>query len=229
MKNYLYILGLAVILLSAGCGKNDVPDPPTAYNQLVIGLFKDLAAKDYRGAANKASKLKALDTENAFLNQLIENELSNYYINQAQKQLNEGKLADAQNTISAGRSKYPFNQNLIKAEVFLKQVSELAVKIKSISVPFSSEELQKDIKAIEKLQKSIPEAKIFNKILKQKSKLAKAMAAREERRARFSLLCDLKDQEKQNHEVAKTLAIQFELENAKAAAGNKLPFNILNK
>jgi heme oxygenase len=229
MKNYLYILGLAVILISAGCGRNDVPDPPTAYNQLVIGLFKDLDAKDYRAAANKASKLKALDPENAFLNQLIENELSNYYIKQAQKKLNAGKLAAAQDIISAGRSKYPFNQNLIKTEAYLKQVSELAVKVKSISVPFSSEELQRNIKAIEKLQKSIPEAKSLNKILKQKSEQAKAMAKREERRARFSLLCDLKDQEKQNNEVAKTLAIQFELENAKAAAGNKLPSNILNK
>ena len=186
---YFIIFIFAVLL--TGCGKEEVPPPPTAHAFLVKKLFNDLAQKEHKTAVKRIQKLRALDTANEFLIQLEEREFCNNYITQAQKELNENNISQAIATISKTRKKYPLNRNLLAIQTELVQLNELRKYIKRLNSAASAREMNVQIDAVAKFIKKYPEGKILSPDLRKKILKAFKQKLYEQERARFDLLCDL--------------------------------------
>jgi len=187
---YLIVFIFAIVL--TGCGKKEVPPPPTAHALLVKKLFYNLAQKDHEAAVKRIGKVRALNTSNEFLIQLEEREFCNHYIKQAQKQLDANNLPGALSTISAARKKYPLNLNLLATNTELDQLSKLQKHIKLLNSAGSSEEMKTQIDAIALFIKKYPSGKILRPLLREKMLLAFKQKLYEQQRARFDLICDIK-------------------------------------
>lgn len=187
---YLIVFIFAIVL--AGCGKEKIPPPPTAHALLVKKLFKNLARKEHKEAIKRIQKVHALDPSNDFLIQLEEREFCNYYIKQAQKQIDANKLSQAMSTIDTARKKYALNRNLLAAQEELMLLQELQRHIKLLNSAVSSQEMNLQINAISQLLKKHPDGKILLPVLRKKMVNAFRQNLYEQKRARFDLLCDLK-------------------------------------
>ena len=187
---YLIVFIFAIIL--TGCGKKEVPPPPTAHALLVKKLFHNLAKKDHEAAVKRIGKVRALNTSNEFLIQLEEREFCNHYIKQAQKQLDANNLPGALSTVSTARKKYPLNLNLLAANTELEELDKLQKHIKLLNSAGSSEEMNSHIKAVALFIKKNPAGKTLRPLLRKKMLLAFKQKLYEQQRARFDLICDIK-------------------------------------
>jgi hypothetical protein len=187
---YLIVFIFAVMLV--GCGKKDIPPPPTAHALLVKNLFKNLAKQKHGAAVKRIQKVRALDNSNEFLIQLEEREFCNIYITQAQKQLDANKISQALTTIVLARKTYPLNRNLLAIQTELIQLSGLQKYIKLLNSASSSREMNVQINAVSKFIKKYPEGKILSPLLRKKIVRAFKQKLYEQERARFDVLCELK-------------------------------------
>jgi len=211
-----------------GCKKTEAPDPPTAYNRLLIGMFKSLDKNQHLTAAEKIAKLKPLDPENAFLNKLEESETSNHYINLAQTELNQGKLTEAIKIIRQAREKYPFNRNLDDSAKQLQMLDVLNSEISSMQNPKSADDLNADLKTVKNIIKTCPAANVLEPMLQQKQRLAKTMELKENSRAKFSLLCDIAEMKTLNNPLFDTMVAQFQVENNRSTPDTKFSNTLIN-
>ena len=217
---YLIIFIFAIIL--TGCGKKEVPPPPTAHALLVKKLFKNLARKEHEAAVKRIQKVRALNASNEFLIQLEEREFCNYYIKQAQEQLDANNLPGAISTISTARKKYPLNLNLLATNTELEQLSKLQKHIKLLNSAGSSKEMNTHIKAIELFIKKNPDGKILRPLLRKKMLLAFKQKLYEQQRARFDLICDIKSaRSAENPDQSLTSTMLAVLAKSNAATVNK--------
>lgn len=228
MRYRLLIICIACMTIFGGCKKTETPDPPTAYNRLLIGMFKSLDKNQHLAAAEKIAKLKPLDPENVFLNKLEESEISNYYIDQAQTELNQGRLDEAIKIISQAREKYPFNKNLDDSAKQLQMLDVLNSKISSMQNPQSADDLNACIKTVRNIIKTYPAATVLEPILQKKQHLAKTMELKENSRAKFSLLCDIAEMKTLNNPIAETMTAQFQVENNSSTPDTKFSNSFIN-
>lgn len=187
---YLIIFIFAIAL--TGCGKKEIPQPPTAHALLVKKLFNNLAKKEHEAAVKRIEKVRALDTSNEFLLQLEEREFCNHYIKQAQKQLDANNIPKAISIISIAREKYPLNLNLLAINTELDQLSKLQKHIKILNSASSSRKMNTQINAIAMFIKKYPAGKVLRPLLRKKILLAFKQKLYEQQRSRFDLLCDIK-------------------------------------
>lgn len=90
---FLFI-GTVILLLSWGCGRQSEPSPAER-NRLVTGFFSSLASGDANAAALQGQKLYALNSHNDFVLRLVTIQKSNFAIQQAQGQINNGNISAA--------------------------------------------------------------------------------------------------------------------------------------
>ncbi|MDD5698625.1 MAG: hypothetical protein PHH77_08410 [Victivallaceae bacterium] len=181
-------LGLAVL---AGCGKKPVPPPPSAHLLLVQNLFAALNAQQHDTACKRVQKLRALAPANEFLIQLEEREFCNYQIQQAQKRLDAGDIAQTLEIIGRARKKYSLNHNLLAVQTEIKQLSELQEHIKLLNSVASSKAMEAQINSIARFIRSCPAAQVLSPLLRKKMVQAFKRKLYEQECARFDLLCDL--------------------------------------
>ncbi len=185
---FIFIAGLAGL---TGCGKKKLPPPPVTHALLVKKLFNNLSRHQYNAAVKRIQKIRALAPSNEFLIQLEEREFCNYYVQQAQKLLDAGEIAQSIAAINTALKKYPLNRNLLAIQTELKQLKELRQHIRLLNSAASSREMNSQINAIVLSIRNYPSAKILRPLLRKKILLAFKMKLQEQERARFDLLCDL--------------------------------------
>jgi hypothetical protein len=215
MKDYRYLLFSAALLcvFAAGCGKRVIPDPPLTQNKLVIELFKNLANNEHEMAIDKIIKLRAIETENQYLPQMEEFEVSNIYTDSIQKCLDSGDIDAALKIVDDARKRYGLYRSLIAAEEDLKTLKSIQESMDKILSSDSSEQILLEVEQIKKNTASYTPAKKLLPMLAFQQQLADNMANQENRRAKFSLLADLTTARKEKHSTANILAAQLALEN----------------
>ncbi len=126
MKNHCTILHLffsAGLLCLCGCGPS-APEgtSPADRNALVIRMFRSMGKGDAASASAQAAKVRALDPGNAYFSWIVEVQECNQLIANAQKELDAGRLAEAESILQEARKRYPL-QPFVVAE--LKKVRQL--------------------------------------------------------------------------------------------------------
>lgn len=104
----------AVMVFSAGCGRNH-PAPPMERSELVLRFFKSMESGDAVAASEQGMKLRAMDSGNEYLLQLIAIQQSNSYLKRAQESLNNGDADGALQILEEGIRAYPMNGTLKQA------------------------------------------------------------------------------------------------------------------
>jgi hypothetical protein len=212
---YLIVFIFTIIL--TGCGKEEIPPPPTAHALLAKKLFDNLERKNHEAAVKRIQKVRAIDSSNEFLVQLEEREYCNHYIEQVQKQLDANNLPQALSKITEARKKYPLNHNLLAIDEELKQLRKLQTHIRLLNTATSSREMNIQINAISQFIKKYPAGKALLPLLRKRIKKAFKQKLYERERARFDLLCDLKaarDTETPDQNLNDTLIAVLTADNA---------------
>ncbi len=187
---YLIVFIFAIIVF--GCGKKEIPPPPTTHALLVKNLFYNLAKKEHEAAVKRIEKVRVLDTSNEFLIQMEEREFCNHYIKLAQKEINGNNISKATAIIAVARKRYPLNFNLLETYTKLNHLTELKKHIDLLNSAASSKKMNLQINAISQFIKKYPEGKVLRPLLRKKILYAFKQKLYEQQRARFDLLCDIK-------------------------------------
>ncbi|MEI8248435.1 MAG: hypothetical protein WCI51_21575 [Lentisphaerota bacterium] len=212
-RSFVLLSAVMALAGAAGCGKKEVPDPPLSRNRLTIEMFKNLEENKPEQAIEKIIKLKALDTENIFLAELEESEVSNIYMSTVQQQLNAGDIDAAIKTVDAARKRHGLYRSLIQADAELKKLRSLKESVTGMLQAESSEQAFAEIELSGKIAGEYPPAKALEPMLAAKSAEATRMARQESIRTRFSMLCDTAAMRSDKNKCADTIAAEFEIEN----------------
>ncbi len=210
---FVLLSAVTVLAGAAGCGKKEVPDPPLTRNRLTVDMFKSLEDNKHEQAIEKIIKMKALDTENIFLAELEESEVSNIYMGTVQQQLNAGDIEGAIKTVDAARKRHGLYRSLIQADTELKKLRSLQESVANMLQAESSEQVFAELEQSQNIVSEYPPAKALEPMLVRKSIEAARMARQESLRTRFSLLCDTVTMRNDKNKCADTIAAEFELEN----------------
>jgi len=186
-----YLIAFIFAIGLVGCGKEEIPPPPTAHALLVKNLFDNLSKRQHDPAVKRIQKVRALAPANEFLIQLEEREFCNNHIRKAQKLLDVGKVSQALTVVNSTRHKYPLNRNLLAIQIELIQLEGLQKRIKLLNAARSSKEMNLQINAIAQFIKKYPEGKVLRPLLRKKILQSFKQKLYEEERARFDILCDL--------------------------------------
>ncbi|MFA6102780.1 MAG: hypothetical protein WCV67_15280 [Victivallaceae bacterium] len=214
LRGCLVFLPAIVVLAGvAGCGKKEVPDPPLSRNRLTVDMFKSLEEDKHEQAIEKIIKLKAVDTENVFMAELEESEVSNIYMSTVQQQLNAGDIDAAIRTVDNARKRHGLYRSLIQADAELKKLRSLQESIGNMLQAESSGQVLAEIETSRKIIGEYPPAKALEPMLDKKSIEAARMAGQESIRTRFGLLCDAITMRQDKNRCAETIAAELELEN----------------
>ena len=104
------MIGGAVSVALVGCSKHK--EPPLERLELVSRFFDSVRKRDFATAARQGQKLYAMDRNNEFLLHLITIHESNFFLRQAQKELNSGNVDGALRILAEGSRNYPDNRTL---------------------------------------------------------------------------------------------------------------------
>ena len=104
------MIGVAVSTALVGCSKHK--EPPLERLELVSRFFDSVRKRDFETAARQGQKLYAMDRNNEFLLHLITIHESNFFLRQAQKELNSGNVDGALRVLAEGSRNYPDNRTL---------------------------------------------------------------------------------------------------------------------
>jgi len=104
------MIGVAASAALAGCSERK--EPPLARLELVSRFFDSVRKRDFETAARQGQKLYAMDRNNEFLLHLITIHESNFFLRQAQKELNSGNVDGALRVLAEGSRNYPDNRTL---------------------------------------------------------------------------------------------------------------------
>lgn len=134
MKKYytsLMIFAAAGTLFLCGCGPS-TPEgtPPAERNALVIRMFRSMEKGDAPSAAAQAAKVRTMDPGNAYLSWIIEVQECNQAIAQAQKALDAGRLAEAEEILFGAGRRYPLQSSLTMELKKVRQLRQLQAAVK---------------------------------------------------------------------------------------------------
>lgn len=104
------MIGVVVSVALVGCSKHK--EPPLERLELVSRFFDSVRKRDFETAARQGQKLYAMDRNNEFLLHLITIHESNFFLRQAQKELNSGNVDGALRILAEGSRNYPDNRTL---------------------------------------------------------------------------------------------------------------------
>ncbi|MBR7131713.1 MAG: hypothetical protein IKC82_07005 [Lentisphaeria bacterium] len=120
--NKFITIPIITILLAAGCGKSEHPDPPVERVGLAVRFFKSMAKRDAGIAVRQGKNLLALDRSQNNIRTMIAIQESNQAIADAQKLLDEGKVDQALQVIDRRLQEFPDNYALAGTRAKLRQL-----------------------------------------------------------------------------------------------------------
>jgi hypothetical protein len=198
IRYFILCILAAGLLIIAGCGKEEIPPPPSTHALLVKNLFINLDKKQHKIATTRIQKVKALSPNNEFLIELEEREFCNHYIKRAQNSLDNGDIAGALKEIELALKQYALNRNLLTIQKELIKLKEIKQHIKLMNTATTSKDMNLQINQLIACIRTYPKAKALQPLLRTKVIKAFKMKLAEEKRARFDLLCDLKSAQQSN-------------------------------
>jgi predicted small lipoprotein YifL len=216
MRYFSALIFAALLTVLAGCGDKKPPPPPTAHVLLVKKLFENLAKHQHTAAYKRVQKVRALDPGNEFLIQIEEREYCNSEIEKAQKMLDKNRVKDALSLIKEARKKLPLNRNLLAVENELKMLQDIKEHIKLLNIATTSRQMNLQINYINNIIKKYTPAETLTPLLRKKIKLAFKTSLAEKERARFDLLCDLRNvrnAKRPNASLSSTLEAVLKVDN----------------
>ncbi|MCK4982282.1 MAG: hypothetical protein KAS17_05125 [Victivallaceae bacterium] len=219
-----YLIAFIFTIGLIGCGKKEIPPPPTAHALLVKKLFNNLSQKQHDPAVKRIQKVCALAPSNEFLIQLDERESCNNHVRKAQKLLDTAKVPQALAIINSARHKYPLSRNLLAIQIELTQLEGLQKRVKLLNAARSSKEMNLQINAIAQFIKKYPDGKVLRPLLRKKILQSFKQKLHEEERARFDILCDLataRKAERLNQSLNNTLLAVLSIANAATVNKNE--------
>lgn len=214
MRSFIFPVVIVIIILAAGgCSDNKTPEPRLSHLRLVADLFISMQNKDHHNAVILIGKLKAVMHDNVFLSTLEESETGNIFITPAQKELDQGNIANSLKIINDGLNQHPLNSYLIKCRDELLMLEQFQKNITAAVNPRSAAELKAALDQLDKLLEAYPPsaAKIKSFVDTKKTEFA-AMDLYEQKRAFSSLVSEYELQMKTDRELAKIIAAQIEYE-----------------
>ena len=187
-KTYLIFCYSTVFILSCalsvGCSKkNEVPEPPTAHSELVLGLLSALNKKDHNAALSKIERLRNLDSGNLFLASIEINEKNNATISEIQNLLNEGKIEEAINLTNDYMLKRGRNEDFISIQNELQTIKQLKDTIDALNDPSSSTRLARNAAKLKTIASKYKSAEAFIPYANEKLALAKKLFSAEKTKA----------------------------------------------
>ena len=110
VSKFAVLIGVAASAALVGCSEHK--EPPLERLELVSRFFDSVRKRDFETAARQGQKLYAMDRNNEFLLHLITIHESNFFLRQAQKELNSGNVDGALRVLAEGSRRYPDNRTL---------------------------------------------------------------------------------------------------------------------
>ncbi len=155
--NFFYIV---LLFLLSGCDNSkQVPDPPLAETALVTELLFALKNKDYQLAEKKIQRLKAMDSEDLFLENIQTRLKNNKLISQAQKMLDSGNIDKAIESLSQSISVEGENSSLVGALNQLETLKNIKQLTENILKSESSREIAINSGKLNRAINTYPSAK----------------------------------------------------------------------
>jgi hypothetical protein len=206
--------GLAMILLSAGCGDQKVPDPPIEKNDLLVDIFRNMRGKKHDIATSRLAKLKAVYPKNINIDELKEIEYDNMFIKKIQSSVDNNDLNAAERYLNRALDEQKLHVALLDLRKELSCLKALQNAVNTMKAPDSSDSLNVAIAQLEDIIKEYPQAESLEGLVKEEKKLSARMDAWEQRRAMFSLMAEYKNEKSNSQsEIATIISAQLKAQN----------------
>jgi len=212
-KTYLIFCYSALLIficaVISGCSKKkEVPDPPTARSELVLGLFSALNKEDHNLALGKIERLRKLDSGNLFLAGLEMKEKNNAMIVEIQNLLNNGKINESIALTNDFILKHGRNEEFISIQEELQVIKQLKETIDALNDPSSSMRLARNSAKLKAIASRYKPAEIFIPYANEKLALAKKLFSSEKKKAVEDLSLEITGlMSKKDPKAANALAI----------------------
>lgn len=110
-----------MVLILAGCDRKG-EQLSTERSELVLRFFNSMKLGDAEAAARQGEKLRAMDSGNDFVGDMVSIQQGNSFIRRAQSKLDGGEVNAALVEVERGLSAYPANRALLAARGQLRQL-----------------------------------------------------------------------------------------------------------
>ena len=168
---YKYLLAACcLILLAAGCKKEEVPDLPVARAELTARLMESLNYKRYDEALGIIDKLLALYPDDVELMEMKTRVIINKCTARVQLCINQGKLEEALAIVRAESRNNPMIRKFNLMEEQLKQLILLRDSARRLANAQEIPELDDAIKSMEQILRDYPQAAHLKKELNLRKK-----------------------------------------------------------
>ncbi len=174
-------MAVFTIMLTSGCGDQDISNPPTARAELTARLFDALQFHRYDDALAIIDKLLAIDPDDVELMDMRNRIIANACTVKVQQFVNLNQLEKALQTVVAARKSHPILPQLTALEEEIRSLIALRNAANALAKAKNIPELAAALEKIAPLANKYPQAKALHRDIDARRKELEQMRAEAQR------------------------------------------------